>query len=177
MMRKDVVTRSASETRKLSRDVAMEILRHSSRKHATVVALVGELGAGKTTFAAAFVRALGIKTRIQSPTFVLIKTYSVPHVRGKQLVICDKRRSSHAACYSLHATRLVHIDCYRLERPAELMHLGLRETLRDPNAVILIEWAERIRQVLPKGTVWINFMYGNRKNERIITIHEKTRHS
>jgi tRNA threonylcarbamoyladenosine biosynthesis protein TsaE len=87
------------------------------------IALIGELGAGKTTLVAGLARALGAGPA-SSPTFSLVNEY-----RGGRLVVW-------------------HADLYRIEREAELVELGLEEILGDPRGVCLIEWAERF-DVLP----------------------------
>ena len=176
-MKKQVTTRSPAGTCRFAQEIAAVVVR-KPQKRAVVIALTGELGAGKTTFAQAFAKALGVKERVQSPTFVLIKAYALWHTRSMERVVRGKGRcSSHTTCYPLHATKLVHIDCYRLHKPEELMRLGLWDALKDHGAIVLVEWAERIRRALPEDTVWVNFLHGSNKNERIISIHEKTRHS
>ena len=140
-------TQSAAKTKQIACQFAKEITRTES-DCARVIALAGNLGAGKTTFVQGFAHALGIKEKIQSPTFVLMKIYSL-----------DKQK---------HLKHLVHIDAYRIETPQELEHLGFRELLKDKDAVILIEWADRVKKLLPKETMWIIFEHGGNINERII---------
>ena len=143
------ITKSVAETKKIASMLAKEIAATPSDK-ARVIALNGNLGAGKTTFTQGFARALGITDRIQSPTFVLMKIYSLKR----------KKNLKH----------LIHIDAYRIEKLREIEHLGLRQLLNDKDAVILIEWADRIKKVLPKDTMWIDFKYGKKANERTIAI-------
>jgi tRNA threonylcarbamoyl adenosine modification protein YjeE len=88
------------------------------------IALVGELGAGKTTFVAGLVAALGAGSA-HSPTFALVHRYD-----GGRLVVW-------------------HADLYRIERAAELPELGLDDALADPRAVVIVEWADRF-DVLPR---------------------------
>ena len=144
-----VTTRSAAETKKIASRLAKEIAA-TACDHARVIALSGNLGAGKTTFVQGFARALGVHERIQSPTFVLMKIYSL------------KRRK--------HIKHLVHIDAYRIESLREIEHLGLRELLNDKDAVIIIEWADRIKKILPKDVILLEFVHGNNKSERVIKI-------
>ncbi|HEX7130764.1 MAG TPA: tRNA (adenosine(37)-N6)-threonylcarbamoyltransferase complex ATPase subunit type 1 TsaE [Rhodanobacteraceae bacterium] len=89
-----------------------------------VLYLHGELGAGKTTFARALLQALGAGERIKSPTYSLLERY---------------RASGHDA---------FHLDLYRIAAADELEYLGLDE-LRDPRAIVLVEWPERGEGALP----------------------------
>lgn len=107
---------------------------------ATVVALSGDLGAGKTTFVQAVAKTLGIEENATSPTFVIQKTYRLP---------AEVRPPSFR--------RLVHIDAYRLENARELEILGFEELLRDPQNLILIEWPEKVAGLIPKDAVNIRF--------------------
>jgi len=89
-----------------------------------VLYLRGDLGSGKTTFARALLQALGAGERIKSPTYSLLERY---------------RAGGHDA---------FHLDLYRIAAPDELEYLGLDE-LRDPRAIVLIEWPERGGGALP----------------------------
>lgn len=112
-----------------------------------VIGLTGELGAGKTTFVQGFAKGLGIKDKIVSPTFVLIRQHKVPN--SKKM--------------------LFHIDLYRLENMDNIKHLGIEEILDDPSNIVLIEWAEKIKSMLPKLTWWISFKCLSQE-ERLITL-------
>ena len=131
--------------------------------HATacVIALSGDLGSGKTTFTQGFGRALGIKQRMVSPTFVLLKRYDIvpPRTRKKQTI----KNPSHPY--------LVHIDCYRIKKAHDLVQLGIKDILSDPAAIVLIEWAERVKKLIPNNAIAIRFKHGKIINERIIEIH------
>ncbi len=133
-----VTTKNISETKKTAARLAKNLVK-VSKKGARVVGLVGELGAGKTTFVQGFAAALGIKEKVQSPTFVLMKVYPLVHKTLRHLV---------------------HIDCYRLDSPEELLHLGFKDILKDRDAIVLIEWADKIQTILPHDTLWIRFSHG-----------------
>ncbi len=122
-------TKSAGETQKIAADLAQKISKSKPQKHARVFALEGELGAGKTTFIQGFARALKIKQRLTSPTFVLMRHYKLQTTN-----------------YSL----LFHIDAFRLKDWHDLASLGIKDVFADPGNIILIEWAERVRPILPK---------------------------
>ena len=111
--------------------------KHSSR--AIVIALIGELGAGKTTFVQKFARAYGILENITSPTFVIFKKYDT----------------------------FVHIDAYRLKNSKELMDLGFQKFLDDPNNVICIEWADRVLDILPEDRITIHFDHVDKTTRKI----------
>lgn len=96
---------------------------------ATVVGLYGDLGAGKTTFVQAVAKELGVVEAIQSPTFVILKRYTL---------------------HDLRYTNFIHIDAYRLERGEEINKLGFQDMLRDPGNLIVIEWPEKIADAMPE---------------------------
>lgn len=99
---------------------------------ATVLALSGDLGAGKTTLVQSIARTLGVTGTVTSPTFVVMKQY-------------ETINSTFA--------ELIHIDAYRIESIDELRPLGFATLLAQPNTLICIEWAERIAAALPAAVV------------------------
>lgn len=115
-------------------------------KPGDILGLIGELGAGKTTFVKGLAKALGIKSRVVSPTFVIFKPY---HVNNKKF------------------KHLVHVDAYRVEGE-ELQDVGIEDYFND-GSVLAIEWADKIKKILPNGrTKWIRFSLGKNENERIV---------
>lgn len=119
-----------------------------------IFALVGDLGAGKTTFAQFFLRALGVTEPVTSPTFVIMKSYGLRNLKANE-----------AKSYNL----AYHIDCYRLKSPAELLALGFAEIAADRKNIVLVEWADRVRDILPPDAVWIDFVHIG-ETERHISI-------
>ena len=107
----------------------------AKNRKSNIIALIGELGAGKTTFTQGFAKGLGIKDRIISPTFVLVRQHKIPNSKGI----------------------FYHIDLYRLENPKDLKELGITEFWSNPENIVLIEWAEKIKDLLPKNITRINF--------------------
>ncbi|MBI4132509.1 MAG: tRNA (adenosine(37)-N6)-threonylcarbamoyltransferase complex ATPase subunit type 1 TsaE [Candidatus Sungbacteria bacterium] len=140
------LSRSSGETQRLAEAVLGKLLRRA--KGPLILALSGELGSGKTTFIQGLARALGIREKIQSPTFVLAKWYRLP-----------KRANSFR--------HFIHIDCYRLEKASEVRHFNFPALLKDPETIAVIEWADRIRKFIPKKAVWIHFEHKTR-NTRVI---------
>ena len=106
------------------------------------LSLVGPLGCGKTTLVRGIGRALGVK-RVRSPSFTLINEYS-------------------------GSPPLIHVDLYRVSSAEELVPLGLLEAFYSPKAVVVVEWAERAKELLPPRRLEVNFSFG-RGDERILT--------
>ncbi|MEK7601141.1 MAG: tRNA (adenosine(37)-N6)-threonylcarbamoyltransferase complex ATPase subunit type 1 TsaE [Patescibacteria group bacterium] len=106
----------------------------SPRSYATVVALSGELGAGKTTFVQGVAAALGVQETVASPTFVIEKVYELSRQKWE---------------------RLIHIDAYRLKSAHELEVLGWKEITEDPANLILLEWPERVEEAIPDEAIHI----------------------
>ena len=154
-------TASAKETQKLAADLARKTVDSKPLKHAHILALEGELGAGKTTFIQGFARALKIKQRITSPTFVLMRHYKLGTGNpGRPL---DS---------GLGWELLIHIDAFRLKDWHDLASLGIKDILAAPGNIVLIEWAERVQPILPKKHTKIHIDHLE-KNTRKITITEK----
>lgn len=147
-----ITTKNSKETQKVAALLASEVWSIETT-HALVIGLNGELGVGKTTFTQGFCRAFGVKENVTSPTFVLMKTYQLRPARNNR-----------------HFRHLVHIDCYRIERPDELLHLGLDEILADRDAIVLIEWADRIKSIVPDDAITLELGHGEKPNERTIKI-------
>ena len=114
---------------------------YNSGMKATVIALQGELGSGKTYFAQQFGKVLGVEENMPSPTFVIMKMYDI-NWRGFK--------------------KLIHIDAYRLEKEEELLNLGWEKIAEDPENIILIEWPENIPGLIPKEARRIQFKHESR---------------
>ena len=145
-----ITTTSPQQTKTFARFVLKEIFKTRNDKKggsALVIALKGELGSGKTTFSQGLARALGIKHPITSPTFLLIKNY-------------EKKIGGYK--------RLYHMDCYRIKAKKELLNLNFKNIVADSKNIILIEWADKIKKIVPKNAIWIKFGHGKKENERVI---------
>ena len=113
---------------------------------AAVIALHGDLGAGKTTFVQELARQLKVTDTVTSPTFVVLKKYET-----------KSEQFSH----------LAHMDAYRIESEAELPPLRFSELLKSPNTLVCIEWAERISSALPSGTIHIHLAVASDTNRTV----------
>ena len=143
-------TKNEKETAEVAKKLARAIVKEGVLSHAVVVGLSGELGAGKTTFAKAFAKELGIKETVVSPTFILERIYK----------LTEKLSFSH----------FVHIDAYRLSGDSELNHLGWEELVSNPRNIIMIEWVDRIKKLLPKDAIKISFEHKGKDEREISTI-------
>ena len=119
---------SNQETKKIAADLAS-----SFKGQGKIIALTGELGAGKTTLVQGVAQGLGIKDKIISPTFVLMRQHS--HNGNKTLY---------------------HVDLYRLSDNPNIEELGLRDLFSGNDDFVLIEWADKIKDKLPKKTIFID---------------------
>lgn len=143
------VSKSVKETGKIAADLAEKILAQKPEKRSVTIALEGELGAGKTVFVKAFAKALGIKEKITSPTFVILRSFKLDGSRFENLI---------------------HIDAYRLSDGQELKPLGIEDIFAAPKNIVLIEWAERVSEILPEKYIKIHIDHIV-ENERKITIN------
>ncbi|MDD5145419.1 MAG: tRNA (adenosine(37)-N6)-threonylcarbamoyltransferase complex ATPase subunit type 1 TsaE [Candidatus Pacebacteria bacterium] len=146
-------TKSPSETKKLGRNLAKKILGSGFQRKARILCLKGGLGGGKTTFLQGFAKGLGISEKILSPTFVIMKRFSVP--AGKSRV---KRKNFE---------NFYHIDCYRIESPKDILALEFKKIINYPQNIIAIEWAEKIKKILPKDAINIGFEFISSKKRKI----------
>jgi len=126
------IVNNPKQTKDLGKEIAKKALKS---KKAFVIGLQGELGAGKTTFTQGFAKALGIKDKILSPTFVIFKKFKLKN------------------------KYLYHIDCYRIRNSKELIDLGFKEIINNPLNIVVIEWADKINRIMPKNALWIKFEF------------------
>lgn len=131
----EILSKSPAETKKLGVKIAKQI------KRGGVVCLYGDLGSGKTIFVQGLAKALGIKRRITSPTFLIIKNYG----------------------------NFYHLDMYRIDENSQLENLNLVEIFNKRSNIIAIEWADRIEKFLPSKRIDVYFKILS-DNERKITI-------
>ena len=125
---KSKISNSSQQTQAMGEEFAKTLTPGS------VVCLYGDLGAGKTTFAQGIAKGLGIKNRIISPTFIIVRTYKLSQLNN-----------------------FYHIDLYRIETEKDIEGLGLEEILNDKDAIVVIEWAEKLGSKMPKKRTDIYF--------------------
>ena len=138
---KEYFTRSPQETAKLAEQMAREA------KPNSVIALIGDLGAGKTIFTKGFALGLDISEPVTSPTFTLINEYTT----GRLV--------------------LYHFDIYRIDDVDELYEIGFSDYL-NAGGVCLIEWADKFLDELPKGAVLVEISRNGLDEGRRIQIRE-----
>ncbi len=129
---KSIITNSEQETFDFAKKFA------ESLKGGEVIALEGDLGAGKTVFTKGLAEGLGVKRTVTSPTFVVMKVYDVIEQK-------------------FGIKKLVHIDAYRLDSVQSAKTIGAEEYFGSPDTVTVIEWPEKIKNALPHKLIRFKF--------------------
>lgn len=125
---------------------------NKNQQKSLMVALHGNLGAGKTTLTQEIGKQLGIAESIQSPTFVIQKNYPLNNQSFEQLV---------------------HIDAYRIEDESEMEQLNFSETLTTPKTLVIIEWPEQINSLIPNDSLIINLTYEDQESRNISVMQNR----
>ena len=128
------------------REFGLELARNAEA--GDVIALIGDLGTGKTTLTKYIAEGLGVKETISSPTFTIVKEY----------------KSGRLPLY--------HFDVYRLGDGEEFLDIGAEEFLYG-DGVCVIEWADIVSAVLPENAIAVKLSYGETEGTRIIQIYNK----
>lgn len=128
--------KNEEETRRFAHELAENLA------PGDVLALIGDLGTGKTVLTSYIAEGLGIKRRVNSPTFTIVKEYT------------DGRMP------------LYHFDVYRVSDPDELFNIGIDEYFFG-EGVCIVEWADLILDILPENTKYIYLAYGENEGERV----------
>ncbi len=131
---------------RLARNIFQEL--QPADKTATVFALSGPLGVGKTVFVRGFLRSGGINEPVTSPTYTIESVYKLPQSDFDQAI---------------------HVDAYRLESTDELYTLNFTERLNTSGNIIFVEWADKVEEALPADTLFIEMDF-TQNDSRIITL-------
>jgi len=146
---KKIIAKSTAQTKKIAKELAKKILKKRPAKNAFIIGLKGDLGSGKTTFLQGFGKGLGVKEKILSPTFLIMKKF---HVSG----------------FKFHY--FYHIDCYRINNPKELLDLGFEKILKNPQNIVAIEWSDKIKKIIKDiraEAIFINFKFISKNKRKI----------
>lgn len=148
-MEQNIITHSAADTRAFGKQLAGEIV------PGTLLCLQGELGAGKTTLIQGLLEGLGAERPYVSPTFVLMKQYGlpVPSITGIK--------------------RVYHADAYRVAAK-DFTEIGFTEWCADPDGLVILEWPERIQNLLPEKRIDITLVSLSETEREIILNENKT---
>lgn len=126
-MDKTIFSESLEETQRIAKDFIQNL------GEINFVALFGDLGSGKTSFVQGLAKPLGVKERIISPTFIIVRNHELKN------------------------KTFYHIDLYRLENKGDIKGLGLKEIFADSNNLVAVEWAEKIKEILPNKRAEVYF--------------------
>ena len=129
---KQYTTNSPEQTQRAGCEIIEMLIGQGIR----VVGLYGDLGAGKTQFVKGVAQCLGVEQVVNSPTFLIMKKYPTTHP---------------------NISFLYHFDCYRIENTQEMFLFNFNDIIQQNNSLVLIEWADKIKNLLPKNTANIQF--------------------
>ena len=148
------ISNSQEDTQSFAKKLAGNLMSRSRLDiggGALVLALIGELGSGKTTFARVFAEVLGVKEKVKSPTFIIMRKSQIPSSKSQAKSKIQKNKTKYKYFY--------HFDVYRIHSEKEILNLGWEEIISNPENVVLVEWADKIEKILPKNSVKINFKH------------------
>ena len=140
-MKKNIITKSDKETFDFAKDFSKEL------KGGEVVFLEGDLGAGKTVFAKGLSEGLGYEKNVSSPTFVLMRIYEL-----------GKNKKIKTIC---------HVDAYRLSSEDELLDIGIKDYINEPETVVIIEWSERIKRKIADKVIKVKISFKSETSREI----------
>lgn len=135
------ISKTSQETTRFGESLAQEFV------GGEVLALVGDLGAGKTCLSQGIAKGLKIKSKVSSPTFVVMKVYNLKNEKGIK--------------------KFCHIDAYRLTNATDLIAIGALDYLNRADTITVIEWAEKVKDIWPKNTILINIKHQSENTRKI----------
>ena len=149
MSKNQITTKNPEETKEFAKVLLKEWLKTNKAKNSNwLVCLYGDLGSGKTTFVQGLAEELLVKETVNSPTFLIMKKYSSLKKDNKK--------------YNLY-----HFDCYRISDYKEILDLGWEEIINGENNIIVIEWPEKIEDILPKKRLNLKFEFVDENTRKI----------
>lgn len=150
----EILTIGPGQTRKIGNILGKEILKSSLGSEGVVLALVGDLGGGKTTFLQGLAKGLGVREKILSPTFVIMKRFEIK----------NRRSLSRTGGFR----NFYHLDCYRVEKQKEILDMGFKKIIANKNNIVAMEWADKIKKIVPKKATWITFKFADKNKRKIV---------
>ncbi|PIP69244.1 hypothetical protein COW91_00335 [Candidatus Nomurabacteria bacterium CG22_combo_CG10-13_8_21_14_all_32_8] len=142
-----MISKDIKETEKIAKSFLDKILKEKKKhKGALVVGLSGDLGAGKTAFTKFVAKYLGIRDRVFSPTYVIMKKYPIAE---------QVRYGAGSLKKKLPYKFFFHMDAYRLKNEKELLNLGWEEITNNEEHLIFIEWPENVSKAMPSHSKYI----------------------
>lgn len=151
-MKKTYISFNSTQTQLIGKNLARAVLRKGRNDKAVLLLLKGDLGGGKTTFLKGFARGLGIKHKILSPTFIIMRKFSLN---------------------TLIFHSFYHLDCYRINSPADIKEIGLERILKDPFNIVAVEWPQKIISLLKKPYFEIKFFILSLRKRKIVIEYKK----
>ena len=150
-----VCTQSFQETQKLGKELVKNLI------PGQVICLSGELGTGKTTFVQGLLEGLKVKGPYTSPTFLIMKHYK------KEIPISKSQFPNKIQNPKSKILNIYHVDAYRVNA-RDILNLGWEEIISQSDNLIVVEWAERIKKIIPKNAQWINFTWEKKEKRKIV---------
>jgi tRNA threonylcarbamoyladenosine biosynthesis protein TsaE len=161
-------TNSAKQTQKLGEMLASELC------GGEIICLSGELGSGKTTFAQGVLKGLGAKGPYTSPTFVVMKHYkckfsifNFQFSNKSKILKLKKPKKYQIPDTKYQILNVYHIDAYRVS-VKDILELGWEEIIAGKNNVVIVEWAERMKKIIPKKAIWLRFEHKGKEKREIM---------
>lgn len=143
------MTNRSKETQKLGCSFAKVL------EKGDTICLYGNLGSGKTTFVQGLAEGLGVKQKIISPTFIIVRCYKLKTQKSKRKTATQNLKLFY------------HIDLYRIDDEKNIKGLGIEEIINDPQNIVVIEWAEKLKSLMSKKRIDIKFFYESRDRRKI----------
>ncbi len=151
IMKRTYITTNTGETQQLGELLAGEL------RGGEIICLFGELGSGKTTFAQGVLKGLGAKGPYTSPTFVIMKQYKLKTQNSKRKTTTQNSKLEN----------VYHVDAYRVYAQ-DVLNLDWEEIVASKNNIVIVEWAERIKNIIPENTIWISFEHLEDNTRKIV---------